>query len=438
MPIAAATQSVAAVVSPRTERPWRMIAPAPRKPMPVTICAAIRVGSARMTWSPLSRKPRKPYAETIVNSAEPTQTRMCVRSPASRSRSSRSKPIAPPSPAATASRARLSAHVRCGSTLSKRSLEGAELRLRDLVDPDGRELEQLVEQRARERIALRRRLHLDEPAVAGHHDVHVDLRRRVLRVVDVEQRRSVDDCHRHRGDRAGQSLAEPEPLERAARRDVRAGNRGAARAAVGLQDVAVEVDRPLPQRLEIGDGADRAADQPLDLDRAPALPSPARLALGSLARGGREERILRGHPAAAGIAQPAWHALLDRRRAQHLRLSLRPEHAAVRLFQVVDDDLEQAQFVRAATVGPHATTSRSESATCSTSPIGSCRKRVPTTRNDSGSPVVRNRYAPSRDASFSIPLRASVSATSRAVSSAEKTSVTSRPKTRWKIGRISG
>ena len=45
---------------------------------------------------------------------------------------------------------------------------------------------------------------------------------------------------------------------------------------------------------------------------------------------------------------------------------------------------------------------------------------------------------PRAPASFSIPLRASVSATSRAVSSAEKTSVTPRPKTRWKIGRISG
>ena len=45
---------------------------------------------------------------------------------------------------------------------------------------------------------------------------------------------------------------------------------------------------------------------------------------------------------------------------------------------------------------------------------------------------------PSRRSPFSIPLRASVSATSRAVSSAEKTSVTPRPKTRWKIGRISG
>ena len=59
-------------------------------------------------------------------------------------------------------------------------------------------------------------------------------------------------------------------------------------------------------------------------------------------------------------------------------------------------------------------------------------------RKRSGSPVVRNRYAPSRSPAFSIPFRASVSATSRAVSSAEKTSVTSRPKTRWKIGRISG
>ena len=55
-----------------------------------------------------------------------------------------------------------------------------------------------------------------------------------------------------------------------------------------------------------------------------------------------------------------------------------------------------------------------------------------------GSPVVRKRYEPSRAGSFSIRFRASVSATSRAVSSAEKTSVTSRPKTRWRIGRISG
>ena len=63
---------------------------------------------------------------------------------------------------------------------------------------------------------------------------------------------------------------------------------------------------------------------------------------------------------------------------------------------------------------------------------------MPISRKSSGSPVVRKRYDPSRPASFSIPFRASVSATSRAVSSAEKTSVTPRPKTRCRIGRMSG
>ena len=42
------SQTLAAVVRPRTDNPWRMIAPAPRKPIPLTICAAIRVGSARI------------------------------------------------------------------------------------------------------------------------------------------------------------------------------------------------------------------------------------------------------------------------------------------------------------------------------------------------------------------------------------------------------
>jgi hypothetical protein len=37
-----------------------MIAPAPRKPMPVTICAAILDGSARTTLEPPIRKSLKP------------------------------------------------------------------------------------------------------------------------------------------------------------------------------------------------------------------------------------------------------------------------------------------------------------------------------------------------------------------------------------------
>ena len=45
-PIAAAHQSVAAVLRPRMLSPSRRITPAPRNPMPETTWAATRVGSA--------------------------------------------------------------------------------------------------------------------------------------------------------------------------------------------------------------------------------------------------------------------------------------------------------------------------------------------------------------------------------------------------------
>ena len=51
MPTAAANQMVAAVVRPRTVDGVRQIVPAPRKPMPVTICAATRAGSRTVPWS---------------------------------------------------------------------------------------------------------------------------------------------------------------------------------------------------------------------------------------------------------------------------------------------------------------------------------------------------------------------------------------------------
>jgi hypothetical protein len=91
-----------------------MIAPAPRKPIPVTICAATRDGSARTTLPPWARKSWNPYAKVIVNSAEPTETSMWVRRPASRSRNSRSIPIRPPKTAASTSRRRASSQLREG------------------------------------------------------------------------------------------------------------------------------------------------------------------------------------------------------------------------------------------------------------------------------------------------------------------------------------
>src|SRR5919199_1890663 len=236
-----------------------MIAPAPRKPMPVTICAAIRDGSARTTLAPDARNSWNPYAETIVNSAEPSETSRCVRSPASRSRSSRSSPIAAPSAAASASRSRTSHQSSVGRLRTERVLLG----VADPGDPGLREVEHRVEPGAAEDGPLGRRLHLDELFVVGHDDVHVDLRPRILRVVEVQEDLALDDRDR---------------------------DRRAPRAAVRLEDIAVDPQRALAERLEVRHRPESPPDQPLDLDRAPALPAARGLALGPLPRRGRQER----------------------------------------------------------------------------------------------------------------------------------------------------
>src|SRR5262249_44614124 len=225
------------------------------------------------------------------------------------------------------------------------------------------------------------------------------------------------------------------------RRDGGAADRRALGAAVGRQDVAVEPQRPLAECLEVGDSANRAADQPLDVDGPASLLAARRLPLDALAGRRREQRVLRRDPATALVAEPARNVLLDHGGAQHLRPPLRDHYRAVRVLEVVglEDDLPQLIRLPAVFAPAHAAASSSvATVTCSTSRTGSWRKRCPSSRNASGSPVVRKRYAPRRSRSFSTPLRARVSATSRAVSSAEKTSVTSRPKTRSQILRIRG
>ncbi len=74
------------------------MAPAPRKPMPVTMLAAMRVRV----------NPGSMLMEKIVNSAEPTVIRMMVRKPAALSRYSRSAPTMPPTRTAIPSLIRFS------------------------------------------------------------------------------------------------------------------------------------------------------------------------------------------------------------------------------------------------------------------------------------------------------------------------------------------
>ena len=128
---------------------------------------------------------------------------------------------------------------------------------------------------ARERRALRRALHLDEAAAAGHHDVHVGIAGRVLGVVEVEHGTppTMPTDTAATKSRSGSPVTGRAPCTsgRVGERDARAGDRRAARAAVGLQHVAVDADRALAEPREVGHRAQAAADQPLDLLRASRL-----------------------------------------------------------------------------------------------------------------------------------------------------------------------
>src|SRR5688572_16747584 len=109
------------------------------------------------------------------------------------------------------------------------------LMLEELVDADHRELQDTVEVRARERPGLGGALDLDELALGRGDDVHVGVRDRVLRVLEVQEQLPFHEAGGHGSDlapqRGGRDLA-----ERVRERDVAAGDRGSARAAVRLDD----------------------------------------------------------------------------------------------------------------------------------------------------------------------------------------------------------
>src|SRR5205085_10693173 len=122
-----------------------------------------------------------------------------------------------------------------------------------------------------------------------------------------------------------------------------------ARAAVGLQHIAVEMDRPLPERREIDDRAERATHQPLNLLRASALLAARRLAIGAGIGRARQHAVLRRDPAATAVLEEGRPSLLDRSSAQHARVAELDQHRAFGMLGVVALNADRAQLVRLAT-----------------------------------------------------------------------------------------
>src|SRR6185437_11510685 len=109
------------------------------------------------------------------------------------------------------------------------------------------------------------------------------LRLRVLAVVEIQHGAAADDTDGNsrdlpmewaRGERPLRDQLVASPRQR----HVTAGDRGGTCTAVRLQHVAIDRDRARSERLEIGHGAQRPADEALDLLRAAALLAARRFA----------------------------------------------------------------------------------------------------------------------------------------------------------------
>lgn len=182
----------------------------------------------------------------------------------------------------------------------------------------GGEVEERAEFLAVEGCALGGALDLDETAVAGADDVHVGLGADVLLVAEVEERGAVDDADADGGDGVGERLAAGlddllalGPDDGVGEGDVGAGDGGRTGAAVGLEDVAVQDDGVLAERLVVDDGAQRTADQAADLVGASADLAAYGFAVAPGVGGAGQHGVLGGDPAFAAALAPARDAFGD-------------------------------------------------------------------------------------------------------------------------------
>ena len=92
------------------------------------------------------------------------------------------------------------------------------------------------------------------PPVAGQHEIGVGLGGRILGIVEIEHGVALHEAAGDRGDLA-RSAAAPvsgavadQLAEGEVQRDIAAGDRGGAGAAIGLQHVAIDLDLALAER----------------------------------------------------------------------------------------------------------------------------------------------------------------------------------------------
>src|SRR5690606_25343594 len=150
------------------------------------------------------------------------------------------------------------------------------------------------------------------------------------------------DLDRARGDQT---------VDRIDQRYVGARDRRGAGTAVGLQHVAIERDGALAEQLAIDAGAQRTADQSLDLQRAAALLAARGLAVAAGVGGARQHAVLGGDPAFALAAQERGHPVFHAGGAEHPGLAETDQYRAFGVAGKATLDAHFTQLVGRAAAG---------------------------------------------------------------------------------------
>ena len=210
--------------------------------------------------------------------------------------------------------------------------------------------EQAVHLRTRESQALRCALHFHKMSRARHHHVHVGVAGCVFGVFQIQQRHALHDAHRDGGHgsddgRLGNLACSQQAIDSVLGRDKSTGNGSGTRSAIGLQHIAIELDRAFTELLQVKNGAHGTANQSLYLLCAAALLAPCRLTVVAGMGSTGQHAVLGRDPALTAPTLVRWHFFFNGRRAQHFGRTEFDQHRTFRVHGVPAGDAHGAQFV---------------------------------------------------------------------------------------------
>ena len=109
-------------------------------------------------------------------------------------------------------------------------------------------------------------------------------------------------------------------------------------AAISLQHIAIQCDRPFSQRCAVNNGTQRSSDQSLNFQRAATLFTTGRFPRHAASRGTRQHAVFRCDPAFALAAQKRRDPFLHRRRAKNVGVTTADQNRTLRVAGVVPLD----------------------------------------------------------------------------------------------------